>query len=91
MDTGLIVMEGVAHLANLYPNQKHGVAVLKMNTLTGEFHHMGRQLDIRHLATLLPSGQYVPIAIDSKSVYGLYDSSSNVTIISYGLAKALEL
>ena len=31
------------------------------------------------------------IAIDSRCIYGLYDSVSNVTIISHGLAKALGL
>ena len=52
---------------------------------------MDRQLDKRHLTTLCLGSQYVPLAIDSMHVYGLYDSSSNVTIISHGLAKALGL
>ena len=31
MDTGLTVMKGLAHLANLYPNQKYGVTILEKN------------------------------------------------------------
>ena len=40
---------------------------------------------------LCPSGQYVFFTIDSRRIYGLYDSGSNVTIISHRLAKALGL
>ena len=52
---------------------------------------MDGQLDKRHLTSLYLGGQYVPFAINSQRVYGLYDSGSNVTIISHRLAKALEL
>ena len=52
---------------------------------------MDRQLDKQHLTKLCLSGQYVPIAIDSKHVYGLYDSDSNITIILHRLAKTLGL
>ena len=91
MDTSLTVMEGMAHLANLYPIWKYGVTVLEPNARTGEFHLMDRQLDKLHLIILCLGSQYVPLAIDSRHVYGLYDSGSNVTIISHGLAKALGL
>ena len=91
MDTGLTVMEGVAHLANLYPSWKYGVTVLETNARTREFHPMDRQLDKPHLTMFCPGSQYVPLAIDSRRVYGLYDSGSNVTIISHGLARALGL
>ena len=91
MDTGLTVTEGVAHLANLYPNQKYRVTVLETNVRIEEFHPMDKQLDKWHLTTLCPGGLYVPLVIDSKRVYGLYNSGSNVTIISHGLAKALTL
>ena len=50
---------------------------------------MDKQLDKRHLTTLFPGSQYVSLAIDSRHVYDLYDSGSNVTIISHRLAKAL--
>ena len=52
---------------------------------------MDRQLDKWHFTTLCPGSQYFPLAIDSRHVNGLYDSGSNVTIISHRLAKALGL
>ena len=91
MDTSLTVMEGMAHLANLYPIRKYGVTVLEPNARTGEFHIMDRQLDKLHLTTLCPGGQYIPLAIDNRRVYSLYDSGSNVIIILHRLAKALGL
>ena len=52
---------------------------------------MDRQLDKQHLTMLCLGGQYVPIAIDSRHVYGLHDSGSNITIILHRLAKTLGL
>ena len=63
MDTGLTVMEKVAHLANLYPSRKYRVTVLETNAQTGEFHPMDRQLDKRHLTMLCLGGQYVPLLL----------------------------
>ena len=91
MDIGLTVMEGVAHLANLYPSQKYGVTILEINARTREFHPMDRQLDKQHLTKLCPGSQYIPLAINSRCVYSFYDSGCNVTIILHGLAKALGL
>ena len=65
--------------------------VLETNARTREFHPMDKQLDKRYLTTLYLGSQYVPIAIDSRCVYSLYDSGYNVIIILYKLAKALGL
>ena len=89
MDTGLTVMEGVAHLANLYTSRKYEVTILETNAPTGEFQPMDRKLDKGHLTRLCPDNQYVPLAIHSRCVYSLYDSGSNV--ILQGAAKALGL
>ena len=91
MNTNLTMIERVAHLANLYPSQKYGVTVLKTNTLTTKFDPIDGQLDKRHLTTFCPSSRYVPIFIDSKHVYGLYNCGSYVKIISHRLAKAVGL
>ena len=40
---------------------------------------------------LYPGSHYVPITIDSRHVYSLYNIGSNVTIILHELAKALGL
>ena len=91
MDASLTAMEKMVHLGNLYLIQKYEVTVLETNMQTVKFLPMGRYLDKQHHNTVCASNQYVPIAIDSRHVYGLCNSGSNVIINLLRLTEALGL